>query len=267
MQRPDDFPDFSNPPLDEVVLGVQFAPVPNYSSVGSREVWGLFKDAFPIVEEHPLLNPQFETFGGANPPHDLSFFLGQPPVGTRLWFVSQDLNHLIQFQPDRFITNWRKTGNLQPYPRFEAISDSFEKNLLLLSEHFRAVFNYQLQINQAEVTYINLIPASEFAEAGKWFGVCNSASVDVESIRTNFAQVATDGDGKPYARLITDIQSVFLLPARKKLFKMSLVFKGKPAASDIPSAMEFIRGGRERIVKQFRDITTAEAHESWGRRA
>lgn len=266
MKRPDDLPDFANPPLDEVVLGIQFAPVPKYSSVGSREVWSLFKDAFPIVEEHPLLSPQFETFGGANPAHDLPFFLGQPPVGTRLWFVSQDLNHLIQFQPDRFITNWRKTANLQPYPRFEAISDSFEKNLVLLSEHFRAVFNYQIEINQAEVTYVNLIPVSEFAEAGKWFSVCNSASADVEAISTNFVQAVTHSDGKPYARFITEIQSVFSLPARKRAFKMSLAFKGKPAASDIPSAIEFIRDGRERIVKRFRDITTDEAHESWGRR-
>ena len=267
MQRPHDLPDFLSPPLDEVVLGVQFTPVPKYSSVGSREVWDLFRDAFPIVEEHPLLSPQFEIFGGANPLPDLPLFLGQPPVGTRLWFLSQDLNHLIQFQPDRFITNWRKTANLQPYPRFEAIADSFEKNLLLLAEHFKAVFNYQLEINQAEVTYVNLIPVGEFAEAGRWFGVCNSGSVDVEAISTNFVQVVRDEDRKPYARFVTEIQSVFLLPARKKAFKMSLAFKGKPAARDIPSAIKFLRDGRERIVKHFRDITTTEAHEFWGRRA
>jgi len=267
MQRPHDLPDFSNPPLDEVVLGVQFAPVPKYSSVASREVWGLFKNAFPIVEEHLLLSPQFETFGGANPLPDLSSFLEQPPVGTRLWFLSQDLNHLIQFQPDRFITNWRRTANALPYARFETIADSFEKNLLLLAEHFKAAFNYQVEINQAEVTYINLIPVGEFAEAGRWFSICNSGSGDVEAIRNNFVQVVTDGGGKPYARFVTEIESVFLLPARKKAFKMSLAFKGKPEASDIPSAIEFLRDGRERIVKQFCDITTAEAHESWGRRA
>jgi hypothetical protein len=89
----------------------------------------------------------------------------------------------------------------------------------------------------------------------------------VEAIRNNFVQVVTDGGGKPYARFVTEIESVFLLPARKKAFKMSLAFKGKPEASDIPSAIEFLRDGRERIVKQFCDITTAEAHESWGRRA
>ncbi len=267
MQRPDNLPDFSDPPLDEVVLGVQFAPVPKYSSVGSREVWGLFKDAFPIVEEHPLLSPQFETFSGANPLPDLPFFLGRPPVGSRLWFFSRDLNHLIQFQPDRFITNWRKTANLQPYPRFETIADSFEKNLLLLAEHFKAVFSYQIEINQAAISYVNLIPVGEFAEAGRWFTVCNSGSVDVEALSTNFVQVVRDRDRKPYARFVTELQSVFTLPARKKAFKMSLAFKGKPAASDVPSAIAFLRDGRERIVKHFRDITTAEAHESWGRRA
>lgn len=138
MRRPDTLPDFSKPPLAEVVLGIQFSPVPAYSSVDARQVWELFKEAFPVVEERPLLAPQFETFGGANRPSSLGFHVGPPPVGSRLWFLSQDANHLIQFQSDRFLTNWRNGPNLQPYPRFEVIADSFERNLQILADHFMA---------------------------------------------------------------------------------------------------------------------------------
>jgi len=137
----------------------------------------------------------------------------------------------------------------------------------VLAEHFKAVFGYQIEINQAEISYVNLIPVGEFAEEERWFTVCNSGSVDVETLNTNFVQVVRDRDRKPYARFVTEIQSVFTLPSRKKALKMSLLFKGKPAASDVPSAIAFLRDGRKRIVKHFCGITTVEAHEFWGRRA
>jgi uncharacterized protein (TIGR04255 family) len=66
MRRPDHLPDFTDPPLDEVVLGVQFTPVPGYASVHSMKVWDLFRAEFPKVEELPALEPQFETFGGVS---------------------------------------------------------------------------------------------------------------------------------------------------------------------------------------------------------
>jgi len=265
MRRPDNLPDFSKPPLAEVVLGVQFSPVPGYSSVDARQVWELFKESFPVVEERPLLAPQFETFGGANRLSSLGFHVGPPPVGSRLWFLSQDANHLIQFQSDRFLTNWRKGPNLQPYPRFEVIADSFERNLQILADHFMAAFKYQIDINQAEVSYVNLIQVQEFAEAGKWFNLCDSGFIDIEALNTNFVQVVKDREGKPYARFYNEIQSVFSVEGKRKAFQLSLTFKGKPATSGIPSAVAFVRDGRERIVNRFRDITTAEAQEIWGR--
>ena len=31
-------------------------------------------------------------------------------------------NHILQFQPDRFIANWKRHRNPQQYPRFEGIA-------------------------------------------------------------------------------------------------------------------------------------------------
>ncbi len=54
-RRPDHLPDFAEPPLDEVVLGVQFEPVSGYSAVYAKDIWELFRSEFPKVQEQPIL--------------------------------------------------------------------------------------------------------------------------------------------------------------------------------------------------------------------
>jgi len=263
MKRPDHLPDFTNPPLDEVVLGVQFAPVPNYTSVHSKKVWDIFKSAFPGVQEHPILEPQFETFGGANIQVGPTIRVGAPATGSRLWFLSADGNQLVQFQPDRFITNWRKRPNDQPYPRFEGISEAFEVNLNSLAQHFVADFSFEIDINQAEVAYINIIPVEAFSHAGTWFELWSSDGIDVEALSTSFSEVIRGRDNKPFARLNHEIQSVFTIDGKQKAFRLSLSFKGKPHNGDTNSAMEFLKIGRDAIVTRFGEITTDKAHKFW----
>lgn len=141
MKRPDYLPDFNNPPLDEVVLGVQFAQVPGYASVFGMKVWDLFRSEFPKLQEHPVLESQFETFGGANIQAGPKIHVGAPPTVSRLWFISSDESHLLQFQPDRFIVNWRKRKETQAYPHFESIAERFEINLAELAKHLLSEFD------------------------------------------------------------------------------------------------------------------------------
>jgi len=264
MKRPEHLPDFTAPPLDEVVLGVQFAPVPSYTSVASRDVWELFKDEFPTVQEQPLLQPQFETFGGSNIQPSFQFQVGAPPVGSRLWFLSAEENNLLQFQSDRFLTNWRKHPNLQPYPRFEAIAEAFEKNLILLASHFQESLSYTIDINQAEITYVNNIPVDDFNEAGKWFSILSGSILNIEGLNTNFNETISDENGKSYARLFHAIQSVYTIDGRHRAFNLSLTFRGKPFGNDISSAIGFLKAGREAIVMRFQQMTTDAAHKHWG---
>lgn len=264
MPRPAHLPDFANPPLDEVVLGVQFAPVPAYSAVDARDVWELFRAEFPKVQELPLLMPQFETFGGANLQASFQFQLGAPPVGSRLWFLTNDENHLLQFQPDRFVTNWRKRPIPQPYPRFEAIAEAFASNLSTLANHFASKFDYPIDINQAEVAYINIIPVEDFSHAGKWFSLWNDLVLNIEVLNASFNEIIRDNIGNSHARLSHTIQSAFASDGTHKAFKLSFAFRGKPSGTDIPSAMQFLTQGREAIVMRFKKITTSEAHKVWG---
>lgn len=258
-------PDFSNPPLDEVVLGVQFAQIPDYSSINANAIWSLFKDDFPKVIEQPMLEPRFETFGGANPQPSFQFQVGPGPVGSRLWFLSSDENHLLQFQSDRFLLNWRKRPKPQAYPRFEEIARRFEESMSALEGHLETTFRHQMDVNQAEVSYMNIIPVTEFADVGKIFKFWDSGDIDVEGFNSTFNEVIHDDSGKPIARLTHEIQSVFASNDSRKFYRLSLTFRGKPDGNDIPSAMRFIELGRDKIVTRFGEITTDEAQISWGK--
>ena len=245
MQRPHYLPDFTDPPLDEVVLGVQFEPIPKYSSVQSMKVWQLFCEEFPKVQEQPVLEPQFETFGGLNVQAEPRIQVGSLPIGSRLWLLSDDGNHLIQFQRDRLITNWRRQPNTRPYPRFEGLAEAFEVNLNKLVRHFESEFSYQMNVNQAEVAYINIIPVENFSEAGAWFELWNGGNFEIEALNTSFNEIIRDKSGKPFARLYHQIQSVFTANGKQKAFRLSLIFKGRPDGNDTASAMAFLSAGRK----------------------
>lgn len=264
MQRPAHLPDFTSPPLDEVVLGVQFDPVPGLTSAHMKDVWNLFRVGFPKIQERPLIPPQFEIFGGANLQPSFEFQVGAGPVGSRLWFVSDEENNLLQFQSDRFLTNWRKNSALQPYPRFERIVETFGTELANLAKHLSTEFSYSMNINQAEVTYINIVPVGDFSEAGKWLSLWSGSAPSLETFSANFTEVVRDSSGKPFARLFHAVQSVSSVDGERRAFNLSLTFRGKPADGGYDSALEFLATGREAIVTRFKEITTSEAHRHWG---
>jgi uncharacterized protein (TIGR04255 family) len=132
LVRPDNLPDFTNPPVTEVVLSIQFAPPPAYREVYAREVWAIFEKSFPIIEEKPQLPPSFEVFGGPEMPGmKLNFGILSGVVHNRYWFLVPNKTELIQFQQDRFIHNWRKVTDNE-YPRFEAVVANFSDALASL---------------------------------------------------------------------------------------------------------------------------------------
>ena len=267
-QRPAHLPDFEAPPLDEVVLDVQFDAVPGFAAVHTRDVWGLFKADYPEASERPLLHTEFELFGDASLNTSPGIRVASAPVGSRSWFVSKDGTHLLQYQPDRFVANWRKLSGPAPYPHFEEIAESFRSNLAKLEQHLAAEFaDWSLKVKQAEVSYHNIIPVADYAEAGQWVRFWNAARMTVEVVQINFSELVEDKEGKPCARLKVALQPLVTIKddVRQKAFKLHLAFRGNPGGRGIDSTMRFLAGGRDKIVSRFSELTTAAAHEKWGR--
>jgi uncharacterized protein (TIGR04255 family) len=262
-ERPSHLADYQRPPLDEVVLGVQFEPIRDMTSVHARGIWELFRQTYPRVQEQPQIAPQFETFGGVGQHPSIKFQIGNAPVGSRLWFTSADESHLVQFQGDRFLLNWRRRPASGNYPRFEGIARQYELLIDQLARHILMDFNQELTINQAEVSYINVIPVSSYSELPKWIKLLQGFSVNLEGISAVFTEAMFDVTGRPFARLTHELQTAVSADGKAKLLTLSLTVRGKPIIPGVSGALDFMRTAREAIVTRFDSMTTEQAHHFW----
>ncbi|QUS56357.1 TIGR04255 family protein [Pseudovibrio brasiliensis] len=265
MKRPQHLPDFTSPPLSEVVLGVQFKPITKYTSIVGARIWELFKDEFPLVEEHPILAPTYETFGARQPTKDIQLQFGAPSVGQRFWFISPDSSHLLQLQSDRFLANWRKRIEYGEYPRYEEILTKYRERYGKLTDYVLNELGTSVHVNQVEVTYVNHILVQDFQEAPQWFSFLAGNELNVEAFNASFSEVIKNTNGAPRARLIYDLQSALSSDGKQKAYRFSLTFRGQPEDANEKSIFEFFNKGRNEIVKRFAEYTTPFAHKQWER--
>ena len=98
MPRPANLPDYDSPPVNEVVVGVQFERLPvTGADIGAY--WVGIRDRFPEVSEQIALGPRLENFVDPSPPMLPSFAMAR--AESRFWFTTSDQVELLQLQPDR----------------------------------------------------------------------------------------------------------------------------------------------------------------------
>ena len=265
MTRPADLPDFKAPPLNEVIVGVQFAPATGYQQARVGEVWSLFREDFPSVQELPPLPPTFETFGLPQGGM-LNLNVMSMPTHSRYWFLSSYQDELLQFQQDRLLHNWRKVGETNEYPRFETLIEKFEKELRALEVYFTSLTPQSLNINQCEISYINHIPIGDSADAmptQDWLKFICFDEPQPDDFVMIFRRVISNAEGKPLGRLIYEA-GVALTANNEKIVQLTLMFRGAPAETDINAAIDFLRLGRGLVVQSFKEVTTDMAHHKWG---
>ena len=266
MSRPDYLPSYINPPLHEVVMGIQFAPPTGYQQIYAREVWELFREEFPKVQELPPLPPSFETFGRPQSAR-INFGIVTGASHDRFWFISENEDELIQFQNDRLLHNWRKVrSGTNPYPRFENILPKFEVEISKLEKYFTKFSSEQLNINQCELTYLNQISLTEADSVSidKWISLINLGSFELEDFTLILRRTLRDEGGNPYGRLICESQTA-ISDKDEPLILLNLTIRGAPKEPSVSSALDFLRSGRETIVNCFDQITTEFAHQKWGK--
>ncbi len=156
-------PDFANPPIVEFVLGIQFAPLENFTTGHLGLFWErLGRNEWPIVgDEHPL-EPQFELFDRPrwSNPLKLQFKLQPGFQPGRFTLQNHDRDRMIQLQDTRLLLNWRKrtTGQEDKYPSYKVLIRDFERHFAMLQQ-FVAEHNLgELQLKQWEITYVDSFP-------------------------------------------------------------------------------------------------------------
>jgi uncharacterized protein (TIGR04255 family) len=273
MSRPEDLPNFRKPPIVETVFSLQFEPVRGMTCSRIGVLWALFRDQFPSTEEHPPLRPVLETFNLAVP-SQIEVSIEERPLVPRVWFVDETKAELIQIQTDRFIHNWRRVKDMEPYPRYETIRDKFHDEVAKLEEFLRNEELSPLAINQCELTYVNHIETAGIWDRhgqlekviSLWSGAGATSILPApEDAGLRIRFVIQDENNKPAGRLHVLVQPVWRNADGMPILSLILTARGAPLGPGTVGAFAFLDLARRWIVKGFADLTTPAMHAVWGR--
>jgi len=278
------YPRFQHPPVVEVVLGVQFKPLPGLGMPQLGLLWAQFRDRFPKVEHQPPLQHEIERRGVlVQAPITFQVLEPNAVLVPRLWMISEPGTELLQVQQDRFIRNWRRyhdgTVKYPEYveslrPRF--IADLREFLAFVESEHLGDV-----EFDQCDLTYVNHIePSGVWTTPADWGLVFprlapvqgSNPNRPLDSIGLRARHELLDDSGKFVGRLHIQLDSALTGPTAAKpepqpVFVLQLIARGSPLGSGTDGVLRFLDLGHDAIVTTFESITSGAMHRAWGRTA
>jgi uncharacterized protein (TIGR04255 family) len=264
-------PDFENPPVVETVLSAQFERISEMRAVHFGLFWRKVKDRFPETEERPPLTPVSERFldplaiGGR-----VRFEAIEVPELPRLWLHNPTHTELIQVQNDRFIKNWRKQAETDPYPRYEpVVKPAFERDFDEFKEFLAEETLGAIRVNQCEVTYVNHIVSGDgwdrLGEVERIFAFCSGTPSPYpgrpEDLTAHLRFPISHEASGPIGRLHVDIQPALRASDGRPMYVMNLTARGQ-----LGEGIAFFDVGRQWIVKSFEQLTTQDMHRVWGKK-
>ena len=265
---------YARPPLTEVVLSVQFEPIPDFNVAVLGQVWAAFRDNFPQVKHYPPIAPEIERVGIVLKQGTDSAFVSEYPP-PRLWFLDALGQELIQVQSDRFVRNWRKTSDNDAYPRYEKhIRPLFVRDYQLFLRFLEKQGIGPLVPNQCEVTYLNMIPlenvARPFQALDQVLRFLTFKPIEIEGLHfqdagCNFNHTIEDEDGTFQGRVRVSAGPAIKRTDGSPAITLNLTARGQPIGSGIEGVLGFFDLGRRYIIEMFEAITTQEMQEKWGR--
>jgi uncharacterized protein (TIGR04255 family) len=266
---PDQLPTFEHPPLDEMVMGVQFAPLGLMRAVHLGLFWSQIRADYPSAEDQMPLQPVVEE--AELKPHTTSLTIRPvdvPPL-PRCWFATEDKTRLIQIQRDRFLRNWRRVEGNERYPRFGRLAQDFK----LAWEKFVAFIMSEglgpVNVNQCEVSYINQIDREagwdELGELNKVFPFLQPRDSKkflppAELFSWQARYKLPEGRG----RLHVEMNPAFRARDMKLVLSLNLTARGAPAGSSLEQIAAWFDLAHEWAIRAFVELTGPTAHEKWG---
>lgn len=268
-------PEFKNPPVAEVVLGVQFGSLPTMKNQHVFTFWAeRLKKDFPKISEHPIVAPVFETFSDSPMLATPSFQTFFSPPMPRYWFEAENGTELLQLQQDQIIHNWRQVKGDEPYPRFNPIRDRFLAEYSSFVDFIGSNKLGSVQPNQCTVTYINTI---KLADGGKdmfsrlheitplWDGSAAQRVPARLEDATIQLRAILEGEKGPFARLYIVCAPSVNTERQEKAFRMEITARGHPNSVATDQVFRLLQTLHDCIVTTFAEVTTENMQKVWGR--
>jgi uncharacterized protein (TIGR04255 family) len=265
-------PEFDRPPVSEIAIGVQFAPVANFTSAHYGLFWkGHLDPSWVKAQDAPRLMPQFEKFGeGSASPPAAPFFIQSTPQPDRILLINEDDDRILQIQGDRFHYNWRKRQ--REYPSFDKIFGEF-RDYLEKFEGFLAESGLGKPLfNQWELTYFNAIRRGDlWDEPSDWAKIFPGLFTTIDSSSLGLILAP------PMSTLKFEIPqrrgNLYIMGSHSRLedgheaLQLNFAARGPllPGDSDWDLTTS-LNIGHSALVRAFRELASPSARTHWGER-
>lgn len=261
--------EYTEPPVVETVISVQYSPIENFTSAHVGWFWKNYLDEhWSNVTELEVIADQFEKFGDDRSwmlERGINFVEGATP--NRFHIHRDDNERLIQIQQTRFIYNWKKGEN--DYPSFDILLPEFFEKLDKYKEFVQESSSSELEINQWEVIYVNhLLMGKEWESPNDWrdifsdniFPLLDSADHEIDNIRGSWSFVIGENLGRNHITL-----SRVRLGSEEGAEALRFQFTARGPISGEVDLEGGLRIGHDSIVESFSAMTSKKAHEIWGK--
>jgi uncharacterized protein (TIGR04255 family) len=265
-------PDYDNPPIVEVVLGVQFDRLRAFKNAHLGAFWKALDEAeWPSVVDVPPLSPQFERFTEeARRIRGVELHLTQDPT-SRVQIKNKQGDRMIQVQNGRFHFNWLGEGGGK-YPKYNKVQAEFDLYLRQFVEFINTEKIREFKPNQWEVTYLNHIPKGTVWKTPHEWGFFQP--LDRISSVPGLAQIeGFEGEWHfviPPDRGRLHIQwrhGVSAATEQQEVIVLTFTARGPLAEnSDLPGILQGLDLGHEVIVRSFGSLMSKRANEFWERK-
>ncbi|HVV37632.1 MAG TPA: TIGR04255 family protein [Acidimicrobiales bacterium] len=260
MTKPSPKPTYIDPPVNEVAIAVQFAPLPTTMQLVTIATELANLTGFLNVSEQPPLGPMPTRRADEA---QLQLQISNAPIGPRIWLQDEDEVHLIQLQHDRVALNWRRLDDSQGYPSFDSIRPTWD-NVFSQVCDLAAGLNAPIVPNIFEVTYVNPVDPAPRARdlVAPWSGRYSDAFLP----RPSSLRIGAEYDLPDDLGVLT----IDMTPARRRdtdtdATLIRLIARGWPSTSDPSELANFLDVAHDWIVRGFTSFTTPKMHKAWGR--
>jgi uncharacterized protein (TIGR04255 family) len=262
-------PKFEHPPIVELVLGVQFAPL-HLTTAHLGLFWKQYLGkGWPRVTEVPPLPEQREVFADHPVWGVATIQVSTMPTHLRLQITNEAGDRMIQAQNTRFHYNWQKKEGV--YPSYKDVRGEFDQMFDLFQKFVNDEGLGAIRPNQWEITYIDFVPPGGLwqspADWGKVLPGLLSKEPAPEGLKLENPSSEWHYEITPRrGRLHVNLALGKIEGASEGGLLLQTTGRGpidKDTSPDLGSGLDL---GHDMIIQAFMHFTSDEAQRAWGRR-